>query len=141
LHSFMRALKPLANQLRINMTDHRRFSRVPFDAPAYFTLDNVSYEGELVDISLKGVLLQLPVIAPASAIGKEVHINIGEPDSPIPINMTAICVHLDDRLMGFDCKIIDLDSATFLRRLLEVNLGSEDQVNDELAALIYAHVG
>lgn len=123
------------------MNDNRRFSRVPFDAPAYFSLDNIAYEGELIDISLKGVLIQIPVVAPTNAIGKVVKINIGESDSPIPINMTAVCVHLDDNLMGFDCQAIDLDSATYLRRLLEVNLGSEDQVNHELTALIQSYAG
>lgn len=121
------------------MNDNRRFSRVPFDAPAYFSLESVDYEGELIDISLKGVLIHLPVVAPATAIGKVVKISIGESDSPIPIYMTAVCVHLDENLMGFDCQTIDLDSATFLRRLLEVNLGSEDQVNNELTALIQSY--
>jgi len=136
---FMRSLASLPHQYRSSMNENRRFSRVPFDAPTYFSLDSVDYEGELIDISLKGVLIQLPVVAPENAIGKVVKISIGECDSPIPINMTAVCVHLDEHLMGFDCQAIDLDSATYLRRLLEVNLGSEDQVNNELTALIQSY--
>lgn len=123
------------------MTDNRRFSRVPFDAPVYFDFEGNHFEGEIIDISLKGVLIQLPQPHVLTAVGQQVNLHIGESDSPIPIRMIANCVHIDGNLMGFDCQKIDLDSATFLRRLLEVNLGSDSQVNDELAALVAAHSG
>ncbi len=123
------------------MTDNRRFSRVPFDAPVYFKIENTEFEGEIIDISLKGVLIQLPSAQHAAIIGQKTELHVGEMDSPIPIKMHAICIHIDGNLMGFDCQKIDLDSAAFLRRLLEVNLGSDTQVHDELTALIAAHNG
>ena len=55
------------------------------------------------------------------------------------ISMDASLVHANTDSLGFCCDHIDLESMTHLRRLLELNLGDEDQINRELSALIHVH--
>jgi hypothetical protein len=45
-------------------------------------------------------------------------------------------VHLQDRLAGLVCHGLDIDSATHLRRLVELNLGRPDLLERELSALL-----
>ncbi|MOA67711.1 Cyclic diguanosine monophosphate-binding protein [compost metagenome] len=44
--------------------------------------------------------------------------------------------HDNDGHLGFACLHIDLESITYLRRLIELNLGDEDELQRELGSLI-----
>ena len=56
-------------------------------------------------------------------------------DSAASIQMTVILRHYEERQLGFECQTLDLDSATHLRRLVELNLGDEAELHRELALL------
>lgn len=121
------------------MPNQRRFSRIQFDSPAVFTVGNEIYSGKVLDISLKGVMLDLPVQAPRELLGQKGELDIGFQDNDMHIKMSVHCVHVELHSLGLESISIDIDSAGHLRRLVEVNLGSENLLNREMAALVEAY--
>jgi hypothetical protein len=92
----------------------------------------------VVDVSLKGVLLQLPAGASAP-VGAPclVKLPLGEQSKDgIVIAMAGELAHVENGHAGVLCRSIDLESITHLRRLIEVNLGDAGASERELKALI-----
>jgi PilZ domain len=116
-------------------TEHRRFTRVPFQASVRLHSSDGVEQGELLDISLKGILIARPLDW-SPRIGEPVEIEIALADSDVMIRMQATLAHLEAERAGFTCHHIDLDSASHLRRLIELNLGNETQLQRELHAMI-----
>jgi len=54
----------------------------------------------------------------------------------VMIRMPSILRSKRDLLLGFEVDKLDLDSIAHLRRLIELNLGSEEAVHRNLEALI-----
>ena len=52
------------------------------------------------------------------------------------IRMEAKVTHIDEEKVGLQCHFIDIDSASHLRRLVELNIGDENILNREFSALI-----
>jgi hypothetical protein len=50
--------------------------------------------------------------------------------------MQVKLTHEDPGQLGFVCQYIDLDSISHLRRLIELNLGDQEELDRELAALL-----
>ncbi|PHS25577.1 MAG: pilus assembly protein PilZ [Methylophaga sp.] len=117
--------------------ERRQFSRIPFPATAHLK----AYKGDLhlncdvIDISLKGILIKLP-----NEWKGEMHekykIDLLLENAELVINMYASVAHLDKQAVGFLCEHIDLDSISHLKRLVELNLGDEALLHRELSALI-----
>lgn len=120
------------------MTSQRRsFVRIPFDADTFVSQGGQNWPVELLDISLNGVLFKQPekwLIHP----GKPLSINIKLADQS-NINMEAGLVHITPTLAGCQCQFIDLDSITLLKRLIELNVGSDTFLERELSALMSGH--
>jgi hypothetical protein len=49
--------------------------------------------------------------------------------------MKAVVAHIEKGSAGFRCDKIEAESAVHLRRLVELNLGDEELLHRELAAL------
>lgn len=97
----------------------------------------------MIDISLKGVLLQLPDgAAPQPGAPCLVKLPLGDApegsDDAIAIAMAGELAHVEGHQAGVLCRSIDLESITHLRRLIEVNLGDPAASERELKALIAA---
>lgn len=94
----------------------------------------------MLDISLKGVLLQLPAGHPPQ-VGMpclvKLPLGAGAP-SDIVISMAGELTHVEGAHAGVLCRSIDIESITHLRRLIEVNLGDPLASERELKALIAA---
>jgi len=58
-----------------------------------------------------------------------------ESDRRTVVQMEVRLAHSRDGLLGFECRAIDLDSLSHLRRLVELNLGDARLLDRELAAL------
>jgi hypothetical protein len=113
---------------------HRLFSRIPFSAAVTLHLPGKTLEVTLLDLALKGALVQTHVpediqlqapcrlLLPLS--------NDGE-----TIEMAGTVAHLEDCNIGLRCEHIDLTSLTLLRRLLELNTGDTDLMDRELSHL------
>ncbi|MGD8558755.1 MAG: PilZ domain-containing protein [Gammaproteobacteria bacterium] len=114
--------------------DHRLFTRIPFEATVHITSPDGSWDCTLIDISLKGVLVQKP----EGWQGKEDDpylIELELDNSEASIRMDVSVAHIESSHIGFRCEHIDLDSITHLRRLVELNVGDTDILNRELTAL------
>ena len=119
--------------------DRRTFSRVPFTGKVTVVGNRLHWIADLLDISMKGVLMSRPKEwpdRPESAFQLKISLDDG---NKATIAMDVSLAHASDDYLGFRCDHIDLDSMTHLRRLLELNLGDEDRINRELSALVYMH--
>jgi hypothetical protein len=114
--------------------EHRRFTRVPFPAMVILRTDDCQWECTVIDISLKGALLNRPgawSAKPGQGVDLDVLVAEG-----VHIHMKGVVAHIEADHVGVTCQHIDLDSAAHLRRLVELNLGDEAQLHRELQALI-----
>lgn len=119
------------------MTEKRRFTRIPFEATTHIVNAEKSWRSPLIDISLKGALLERPD-GWQGELGEHfsIELDLDGGESSISIQMEAEVAHIEDNHIGFNCLHIDLESITHLRRLIELNLGDESILDRELAALI-----
>jgi hypothetical protein len=123
------------NHGAISMTDQerRQFSRILFDAWVELRQGDRHWHAEVVDLSLKGLLVRAPQDwladdeAPFSAAIRL--------DNQSSIQMTVRLRHQHGDLLGFVCEQIDLDSVSNLRRLVELNLGDPELLERQLGTL------
>ena len=86
-------------------SDRRRFRRIAFNAKTELKQNGQQWPVQLVDLSLKGLLVQKP--APW----------LGKGDEPFDVD-------------------IHLDADTDVSRLIELNLGDEEELHRELGELL-----
>jgi PilZ domain len=114
--------------------EQRRFTRIPFDATAVLTRGSRRWESTMMDVSLKGVLVARPEnwdILPGEGLTLELEVE----GHDVVITMRTVVAHVEADRVGLRCEHIDIDSITHLRRLVELNLGNEEQLQRELLAL------
>lgn len=117
--------------------EHRHFTRIPFNASAILIDSHSGHKltAEVIDISLKGVLLKRPSDWQGRSGGHfTIHIKLD--GSNIEISFAVIAVHCEEDHIGFRIEHMDLDTATHLHRLVELNLGDESLLERELSELI-----
>ncbi|KJZ58506.1 PilZ domain-containing protein [Pseudomonas fluorescens] len=115
-------------------TDRRRFKRIAFDARTELSQGEFVWPVKLIDLSLKGVLIEKPEPwhgNPEWHFLVDIHLN-----EDVAIKMDVQLTHDDDGQLGFVCKHISLESIERLRRLVELNLGDSQELERELGALI-----
>jgi hypothetical protein len=115
--------------------ERRRFSRVDFEAEVELEQGDYRCTAELIDISLKGLLLHLPQehrFDEQQPVDACVHLS-----DQTPISMSTRIAHQSQQQLGLMCELIDLDSIGHLRRLIELNLGDPKAAERELAELIH----
>ncbi|WP_122662974.1 PilZ domain-containing protein [Pseudomonas viridiflava] len=114
--------------------DRRRFKRIAFDAKTTLSQGDRNWQVQLVDLSLKGMLIERP--QPWQADTHEpFHADI-KLSNEVHVQMDVRLTHDDNGQLGFVCEHITLDSISHLRRLIELNLADHDELERELAALI-----
>jgi len=114
----------------------RRFTRIPFQVPAHLEVGGASVPCSLVNLSLRGALVELAADgAPAAGATCAVTIDL-DPGSGARIRMDGDVAHRHGRKIGIRCDELDLESVQHLRRILEVNVGDEDLVLRELGQLV-----
>lgn len=113
--------------------DRRRFTRIHFDAECEVRTARATCIMQLEDVSMRGVLLQTSSET-GLTLGDEVEINIYLANDVL-IRIRAELRHIDAQRYGFFAREMDLESASHLRRLLELNLGEEALIERELEHL------
>ncbi len=113
---------------------YRTFSRVSFDGAALLRAGGSKWEVRLVDISLKGALLERPGDWDGAVRDRCVLELLVEEDRAL-IRMETSVARIEQWRIGLHCEHIDLDSIAHLRRLVELNLGDEQALQRELSAL------
>ena len=115
--------------------EKRKFHRISFDAPCELHALERVWITEVLDISLKGVLVKrpegwdVPLSQPCEVI---IYLDGQEAG----IVMAVELKHVEAHRLGFKCEYIDLDSATHLKRLVELNLGDQVLLEREFSLLI-----
>jgi hypothetical protein len=115
--------------------EHRRFTRIPFAATATVVMGGNRITVDLIDISLKGVLVGTSTNWRPQT-GQTALFELAPADSGVVIRMQAEVAHAENQHVGLRCLHIDVESITHLKRLVELNLGDADRLHRELHALI-----
>lgn len=117
-----------------NVDDRRQFWRAVFHSPVRVTTHGGHYHAKLIDISLKGALLEVNEAWRGSrGEGCQLRLDLAPGTT---ITMLATVMHIKGFHVGLRCDSIDLDSITHLRRLVELNAGDPQELERELATLI-----
>jgi hypothetical protein len=114
----------------------RLFTRIPFETKGVLNTFPGKHACTLVDISLKGALVEKPSPPWDTKIGEPCTLFVDLAEGDASIQMTGEVAHLAGGRLGVRCKEIDLESITNLRRLVELNLGDEDILNREISAMV-----
>jgi hypothetical protein len=120
------------------MIERRRFFRVVFSTPASLQQAGETWTTTLLDLSLQGALLNRPDGWSDSNTGLFT-LSFTLAGSDIQINMEVEATHLDEQKLGVYCHHIDIDSASHLRRLIELNAGDTELLLREFAHLLEDH--
>jgi len=115
--------------------ERRRFSRISFHRPGLLTVGGTQAEVGVLDVSLRGALLEVSFGLVAKA-GAHCAVRIQLDEGEAFIHMEGQVAHRNGRRLGVRCTSIDLDSIGHLRRLVELNLADEELLHRELATLI-----
>lgn len=115
--------------------NQRRFTRIEFDRPAVLETGGRTLTTRVLDISLRGVLVERPDGWDV-ALGDTCTVVVALGDADDGIRMEGTVANQSEGRMGIRCERIDVDSSTRLRRLVELNLGDPAMLDRELAALV-----
>ena len=116
------------------MENSRQFTRILFSIKATLEVEEEKYPVSIHDISLNGALITTPT-GNTSLKGKLGSLVFFLTDTDLPVEMHIAVVHEASEETGLQCNAIDIDSISHLRRLVELNLGDENQLNKELSQL------
>jgi len=116
------------------MENRRQFTRILFSIKAELNVEDKTYPVSIHDISLNGALVTA-VESEQSLKGKLGTLTFCLSDNESEVTMHIAVVHEQDDETGLQCNAIDIDSVTLLRRLVELNLGDNEQLDKELSQL------
>lgn len=115
--------------------ERRHFHRIVMHRPVTIDCKAHPVEAELLDISLNGALVSLGD-SWKPQIGNQAKAAIRlDDDDEFTIHMAVRVAHVRDGHVGLQVTSIDLDSATTLRRLVELNLADPALLERELEQL------
>ena len=126
----------------VQNSESRHFSRIPFhaDIQLHFMPPIAEQVCNLRDISLNGALVEtLHPIGTYMGMACRLHLVLREGGESI--TMEGMVIHHEGNFLGIECKHIDMDSMTNLRRLVELNLGDEGLLERELFKVLKIDVG
>lgn len=114
--------------------ERRHFHRVSFEDDAILEIGNDRIRGHIHDLSLKGALIDLD--SPDPRVKPDDTGTLSFPLTPeLEISMRVTVAHVEESRVGVHCEEIDLDSMQHLKRLVELNLGDEQLLHRDLAAM------
>jgi len=114
-------------------SERRHYQRISFIAEVVLEHNGDRCRCNLIDISLKGMLIEAPEnLAADMQADYAIDLVLGEDAA---IKMQASISHAEDAHWGLKWNNIDLEGLTHLRRLLELNMVDSDELNRELAEL------
>lgn len=124
-------------------SDKRHFTRFPLEGSAHLHCEEAPiWQGRVADICLKGALVHLPADWRGKT-GQKGELRITLSDGAVEIVMNGHIAHIeaaddsdDTWHVGFSWEQLDLNSATHLHRLVELNLGDTRLLQRELNELL-----
>jgi c-di-GMP-binding flagellar brake protein YcgR len=121
------------------MITQRRFARVEIPLPVRLHCPERSLRGTLLDVSLKGILVELEPEASLSddCVARPLPVQIlSDPDHAVLVELSARVVRESNGRVALAWSSIELDALTHLRELLEYNGVEKHQLTRELSELI-----
>jgi hypothetical protein len=116
------------------MQERRKSSRLSFATECELIAAGKSFPTALIDISIKGALVERPAGWPDPAPQPcDLRVLLG--DAQVEFHMMVEVTHAEPHQLGLRCLSIDVESVTHLRRLLELNFGDPTLVERELVML------
>ncbi|HEY9034905.1 MAG TPA: PilZ domain-containing protein [Pseudomonadales bacterium] len=112
--------------------ERRQFQRIEFDNPVLLRQGDTQLTAKVIDISLKGVLIDQQTLPFDNSQPVDLSIPLSD---TVSIDMKARWSHSRNGASGFQWTLVDLDSLTHLRRLLEFNSENPLLLERELAHL------
>ena len=119
-------------------SERRSYNRIPFNAEILMQCGQEEWSCNLLDISLKGMLVEPP---------ENIDIDIKNPcgmalflGEDISIHARVSITHTSNGLWGLKWLQIDLSSLQHLRRLIEVNAHNPAMLNREISELGYTPI-
>ncbi len=115
--------------------ERRNFSRVDFQSTVTIGSGEKDFQTELIDISLKGALIKLE---PGQVIekGEQCVFELKLDANVVAVKTDALVVYSHENQRGLKFKNLELESMIHLRRLIELNLGDPDKIQQELFFLV-----
>lgn len=120
------------------MPERRHFTRIFYLTAASLVQGQRQWPTQLIDVSLQGALLLRPESWSGSD-DKEYELSFVLSGSDIVIRMQVELTHEASKKLGFYCHHIDIDSASHLKRMIELNVGEEQLLYRELEQLLEEH--
>ena len=114
--------------------DNRKFSRILFSNQATLRFQGQNFFTQVTDLSLKGALIQRTAEF-QGLVGEHAQLQFQLDQSELVLEMDVSIAHLHPTTIGLRCERIDIESASHLRRLLELNLGDAELLSRELNEL------
>jgi len=115
--------------------DRRHFKRVQFDQDVLIKAGAEVNECQLLDISLKGALVDCDR-PQGLTVGSKCDLHMELSGSEISIDVQAVVCYNKHDQIGIQFHELSLDSLTHLRRLVELNLGDTDEIRRELFFIV-----
>lgn len=113
--------------------EKRNFHRIFYNAAVTLSVDSSAQACTLIDISLKGCLLQFET--PWTGDLEDLYTLNLQLSDELTISMQVSVAHVIGNEVGFKCEHIDIESISQLRRLVELNLGDSDILERDFIAL------
>ncbi len=116
------------------MEEHRRFNRADFHTKGFFYFNDEKIDFNILNVSLNGILVEAE--KKEEVKDKDtVTLIIKLSSSEIEIKTKSKLLHRENQYLGFRFEEVDVESMIHLRRLIELNSISPDEIAEELPFL------
>lgn len=115
--------------------DQRHFHRILFTAEGDLRQGRNVWPTTLLDLSLRGALVTKPLDFDGDTERLFI-LRFSLEGLEAPIVMEGVIAHEESATLGLAAVHTDIDSATALRRIIELNLGNPDLLQRDLHALL-----
>lgn len=116
-------------------SERRRSHRIATDKTVQLEIGDQKCVGRVLDISMRGLLIACdppPNVQEGDSSTARVQLD----DAVCCIDVEGTVVHINPGQIGIHCTQMDIDSASRLRRLVELNLADSGLLERELVELI-----
>lgn len=114
--------------------EQRHFHRIALQGDVIIIHGDADMRARLLDVSLKGALTGRPSNW-AGRLNDRCTLILQFAGTADPVTMDCRVAHAEPGRLGFHCLHINIDSASFLKRLVELNVGDPALLERELASL------
>lgn len=117
--------------------EKRKFLRVDFKLKAFVSCRNLSFKGEVENLSLKGMFVRTKEkLQPADMVETTIYLTGTSNPLDISVNIKGRVIRTEENGIVLEFKEMDLDSFAQLKNIIAYNNGNADKVMDEFVNAI-----